>query len=66
MSNILEFRVTQNRERPDRPPVADDARGAEILIFTGVRYERASEPAQPSPDPRPAKSGPGKARRNSK
>ena len=27
------------------PRVADTSRGAEILFFTGVRYERMEEPA---------------------
>jgi len=47
-------------ERPQRPlPSADEPRG-EILLFTGVRYERPSPSSGPS---RPAASnGPGRRR----
>jgi hypothetical protein len=49
-----------NTERPQRPILSADEPRGEILLFTGVRYER------PSPNPGPsrplASSGPGRRR----
>lgn len=62
MSNVLEFRpalaggpVTVGRPFQSRTPEA----AAEIVIFPGVRYERVSEPCEPSP--KPSRGGRGKS-----
>jgi hypothetical protein len=51
MSNVLEFRVANASGRSRVPVSAPDA-CAEIVIFPGVRYERAIEPVDPPPAPR--------------
>jgi hypothetical protein len=60
MAEIIEFRsFDPGRVRKRERPVED----AEILFFTGVRYERASEAVPPIDDPRDTSSG---ARRSRK
>jgi len=39
--------VNFERRKPAHPPRQDHSQGAEILIFTGVRYER-SAPVTPT------------------
>jgi len=39
--------VNFERRKPAHPPRQDQSQGAEILIFTGVRYER-SAPVTPT------------------
>lgn len=36
--------------RPERRPGSRDPRCGEILLFTGIRYERLAEPANPDRD----------------
>jgi hypothetical protein len=42
------------RARPPRRPLAIGEPRGEVLLFTGVRYERLPEPAfEPAPEPSP-------------
>ena len=66
MGDIVEFRLPRWSADAPRPVRAE---AAEILFFTGVRYERAAEPpALEGPPPEgqsgaPAHSGPARKRR---
>ncbi len=53
--NVIRF--PHPDDRPARPALPDDAPRGEILLFTGVRYERQVEPSpEPvSPGRRPAR-----------
>jgi hypothetical protein len=42
MGEVVSFRAPEGQVRKSRAAV--DAAGAEILFFTGVRYERAADP----------------------
>ena len=65
MSNVLAFRPafaggSGAQEKVVPGGSASTLAGGEIVIFPGVRYERASEPGEPSP--KPSRGGRGKAR----
>ncbi len=63
MSNVLEFRPTSaggSGVGKATPSVASKPASGEVVIFPGVRYERAVEPREPSP--KPSRGGRGKAR----
>ncbi len=64
MSNVLAFRPAfaggSGSKEKVVPGAASTFAGGEIVIFPGVRYERAAEPGEPSP--RPSRGGRGKAR----
>jgi hypothetical protein len=64
MSNVLEFRPASAGGSGSVGKVlqglASKPGAGEIVIFPGVRYERASEPCEPSP--KPSRGGRGKAR----
>jgi hypothetical protein len=65
MSNVLAFRpafagVSGSQEKVVPGGAASKLAGGEIVIFPGVRYERASAPGEPSP--KPSRGGRGKAR----
>ena len=67
MGDIVEFRFL--KRSADAPVAAGGGKDAEILFFTGVRYERAAEPpALEGPPPEgqsgaPAHGGPARKRR---
>ncbi len=64
MGELLMFRPRRGRSWRSRDPASN---GAQIMFFTGVRYERMSEAAPAlgtgSSDPKPAAEGKGRARR---
>ena len=60
---VLPFRAASGR--PARRPFGDDEPRGEILLFTGVRYERQSEPGPTSPNSPLAAGRPGSRRRRS-
>lgn len=65
MSNVLAFRPafaggSGSQDKVVSGGAASTLAGGEIVIFPGVRYERASEPVEPSP--KPSRGGRGKAR----
>jgi hypothetical protein len=65
MSNLLAFRPafaggSGSHEKDVPGGAASTHAGGEIVIFPGVRYERAAEPGEPSP--KPSRGGRGKAR----
>ncbi|MBY0225400.1 MAG: hypothetical protein K2Q28_06305 [Hyphomicrobium sp.] len=65
MSNVLAFRPafaggSGSQEKVLSGGAASMHVSGEIVIFPGVRYERASEPGEPSP--KPSRGGRGKAR----
>jgi hypothetical protein len=45
MGELVRFRPAEGPERKNNAP---RDQGARILFFTGVRYQRASEPCDPS------------------
>jgi len=58
-ATVIPFRMPATRQAPG----ADGPRG-EILLFTGVRYERRAEPTpEPQPDAPVGRSGPRTRRR---
>lgn len=64
MSNILEFRVLAGRRGPRSNSVPSCP--AEVVLFPGVRYERAAEPLEPSPAPTARNGGGRRTRRGTK
>lgn len=56
-------RVVPFQPRSAGPSREDDGRRGEVLLFTGVRYERHGEAGQPASAPQPTAGGLGGPRR---